>query len=456
MLGCLLLGVGISIRAQRSVSAPPPLPTLDEIDPELARQFRAFSSAAAAQPSDPDRHGELGILYEAHGYRRLARACYENAVATDETRVRWQHHAGIVALAEGDVERAEQAFRVVIRYVPDYIPAYERLAYLRLERGAFTEARNLFATVVNLNPQVPQGYIGQAKVDLAMGRIESMVARLSKALEVAPTSGESHYLLGRAYQKLGRSWESEVELARGRDSESFLVYDPWHAAVKRSRLTLTARSEMAADWILQGRLEGAVHELELLRQRYPESTAVINNLSIAYRQLNRIEDAKRLLQGALDAGSNHPAVHLSLARVLIEQGRLEEALSHTDSAILLAPMLGPAYFTRGVILVQLRNYMHAVEAFREATRRDPGNPEANINIGRLLVHLNRFEEAENALRTAIAIAPQSAVARYELATVYQRQGRLEDAAENLEKAVRLDPNDEAAREALRLLRGARE
>jgi len=340
--------------------------------------------------------------------------------------------------------------------MPEYIPAHERLAYLLLDRDSFAEAEERLKFVVAKSPDMPQGHVGLAKVYLGTDRIESAVAHLHIALELAPSLGEAHYLLGRAYQKLGRFREVEVELARGRDSEPFLVPDPWHASIIWARMTLTARAELAAEWIQQGRLEDAAHELERLLERYPESTAVINNLSVAYKRMNRTEDARRLLQGALDGGSNHPTVHVSLARVLMGQGRLQEALGHADSAINLAPMLGPAYFARGVILVRLQNHTDALQAFREATQRDSGGPEAYMNIGRLLVHLKRFGEAEDALRIAIAIAPQSAAARVELAVAYQRQGRLVEAAESLEKAVELDPEYEAAREALRLLRAPQE
>ena len=456
LAGFLVLAVGISIRVQPSALPPPILPDSEGLDPELARRIQALSNAVAAQPTDPDRHGELGILYEAHGYRRLARVCYDNAVTVDGSRTRWHHHAGVAALQDGDLAFAESAFRRVIRQKPEYIPAHERLAYLLLDREAFEEAEERLTLVVKTRPDMPQGYVGLAKVKLGTDRIESAVAHLHKALAIEPAYAEAHYLLGRAYQKLGRTRDAEVELARGGHSEPSLFSDPWHASINRARMTLISRQELASEWIRHGRLEDAARELETLRQRYPESTAVINNLSVAYKRMNRMEDARQLLQSALDDGSNHPTVHVSLARVLMEQGRLDEALSHADIAISRAPMLGPAHFSRGVILVRLRKYTEAVEAFREATRRDAGDPEAYLNIGRVLADLHRFAEAEDALRTAIAIEPQSAVARYELATVYQRQGRLVEAAENLEKAVELDPHDEGAREALRSLHGAQE
>lgn len=456
LAGFLVLAIGISIRVQRSAPPPPTLPNSEGLDPELAKRILTLSNAVVARPSDPDRHGELGILYEANGYRRLARACYDNAIAADVLRTRWHHHAGLAALQDGDLDFAERAFRRVTGQMPEYMPAHERLAFLLMDRGAFEEAEERLTYVVRMRPDMPQGYVGLAKVNLGTDRIESGVAHLKKALELAPAFAEAHYLLGRAYQKLGLSWEAEVALARGGHSEPSMIPDPWHSSINRARMTLVARQELASEWIRRGRLEDAVRELESLRRRYPESTAVINNLAVAYKRMNRTDDARRLLQSALDDGSNHPTVHISLARALMELGRLEEGLDHADSAIKVAPMSGPAYFTRGIILVRLRQYADAVEAFREATRRDPGSSEAYENIGRLLAHLSRWGEAEDALRTAIAVEPHSAVARYELAMVYQQQGRLVEARENLEKAVELDPNDEGAREALRLLRGARE
>ena len=440
--GLIALALGVSVYWAQVVPEPPLLVDLEGLEPAFADRVRAQVQVVRDNPQNPDAHGALGILYQAHGYPDSARRCYENAIGVDSSRPRWRHHWAALAAAQGDRKGAETAFRKVIAQAPDYAPAYERLGLLLIDRNAPGEAADLFHTVIRLRPDDAQGYIGVGKVELALAQPESAVKWLTKAVTVEPANTEAHYLLGSAYRRLGRREEAEVELARGRGVEVVHLSDPWLADIVRARATYTGRFELAADLIDRGRTAEAAGLLEALLERQPHSVDVMNNLAVAYLRLGRLDDAEGVLSRALGAKGSHFAIHNTMARVLLAKGEPSAALPHAEEAARLAPTKGRAVFTKGVVLARSGRYEEALDTFRRVAGLDPRDPDVHVNIGRLLGHFERWDESAEAYRHAVAYRPQCVETRYDLGIAYSRAGRFEEAFDTFRATLELDPNNE--------------
>ena len=121
-MGLALLAVGTFHYWTNPALEPPLLTDLDRLELALAEQIRAQVRAVRDNPDDAEAHGQLGILYQAHGYPDLAKRCYENAMRADGTPPRWRYHWAALVTAQGNAEGAESALREVIAAAPDYAP----------------------------------------------------------------------------------------------------------------------------------------------------------------------------------------------------------------------------------------------------------------------------------------------------------------------------------------------
>jgi tetratricopeptide (TPR) repeat protein len=94
----------------------------------------------------------------------------------------------------------------------------------------------------------------------------------------------------------------------------------------------------------------------------------------------------------------------------------------------------------------------AINAYREAIRRDPLMVEAYTALGTSLAAQQRYDDAIRQFQAAIVLAPDAAHLHNNLGYAYLLSGRTEQAVKALEEAQRLDPAHARSAENLRMAR----
>lgn len=120
---------------------------------------------------------------------------------------------GEMYLFKSQVEPAIVEFKKELAENPVLWLAYWRMgdAYTRLEQWDAAEAA--LKQSVWLNPDFTGPYILLGKVELTKGDAALAAGFLERALKMDPNNSSAHYILGEAYQKLGRNVEADREFA---------------------------------------------------------------------------------------------------------------------------------------------------------------------------------------------------------------------------------------------------
>lgn len=105
------------------------------------------------------------------------------------------------------------------------------------------------------------------------------------------------------------------------------------------------------------------------------------------------------------------------------------------SALPLWPGPGEAAFARGELAVNELRVSEAVEAFREAIRMEPENPEYRVALACAHVIAGRLTEGESELQKAVHLAPENAAYHFYLGSVLA--ARLDPANEEFVAAARV-------------------
>jgi Tfp pilus assembly protein PilF len=156
-----------------------------------------------------------------------------------------------------------------------------------------------------------------------------------------------------------------------RDSETL-----WRHALAVNKDSDVAHLGLGMLFANQARLGEAISELRGLAARHPNDADVKLKLADALAQKEgRTNDAIREYKEALGLGSN-PDVETTVANLLLEQGRAEEAVRYYQHVVQLEPSSALAHYNLAVCLHRLGQLSDAVVHYKEALRIDPNYPEA--------------------------------------------------------------------------------
>ncbi len=152
------------------------------------------------------------------------------------------------------------------------------------------------------------------------------------------------------------------------------------------------------------------------------------------RGLRRLEardfdGAIGLFDSAIKLGLGDVAeIRLCRATALAALGRWEEALDSVNAALKIEPYLTGAYYERGAIRSELRDFDSAIKDFTMAIHIEPDFEDAYFGRALAYEERKRYAEAEADLTRALALNPQ-------LLGAYEARGRARAAQFKFDGAV---------------------
>jgi superkiller protein 3 len=155
-----------------------------------------------------------------------------------------------------------------------------------------------------------------------------------------------------------------------------------------------------------------------------------------------------LLGSALaQAASNEAIKRNNFGADLAKQGRLDEAITEFQSAILADPRYAAAHLNLAYAYDRSKRADEAIAAYRKALDLDPKVPAAYNNLGVLYTNQGRYDEAIQTLEQGLKLEPTNSTLQKNLETakanqkgVQDREARIADA----KKQVDARPKDPQA------------
>lgn len=323
---------------------------------------------------------------------------------------------------------------------------------------------------------------------LSLSRIGGIAARLGdyataeraygECLQAISVSEAGLMGLGTTYLRSGQ-YEKGIETA-----QKLLDFDPFNQDARR--------------------LLGKIY---LMQKNYPEAAKALKDvndlkedagtsyaLALAYMNLGRLEDVRKLFNRIPELVGDTPQVHLMFGRAYREIKQVDLALEEFRQALALDPKLKrghyymgltylsaeanpdvekameefkleaaanpkefPPQFFLGTIYARQRKFDDAVKYLNRATELNPLHFRARYLLGLVLSIAQRPEEAIPELKAALALSDPTATGRdradaqYQLGQALRRAGRMGEAQEALkiaqEMKLKLTESDRASLEA---------
>ena len=167
----------------------------------------------------------------------------------------------------------------------------------------------------------------------------------------------------------------------------------------------------------------------------------ILNKAISEFKKRNFKEAEQIFKNYIKLYPNHILTYTYLIPCLINENKLDDALSYAKKFYNLDKKIETGLTYIGIILFKKSLYEESLKYFQDSLKINENNYHTLLNIGVLLHKLNRNDEAKIHIKKSIEINNQNFMSYHNLGTIYEDEADFENAKNNFIKAISINPND---------------
>ncbi|MFO7899943.1 MAG: tetratricopeptide repeat protein [Planctomycetota bacterium] len=475
----------------------------------LAALLLAIVSAAAAGPfdsptlpSDPEAQAiEKAKVHLRLRHPEKAIDVLRQALTRRPNSARLRHHLGLAYVQNGKPELAAAQFKTAIELDKQFPDPHTELARIALRKVRVSDpqarAKNLVLVKEAISQyrsafdKTPEALRSNLHYNLAQLYVDSVRFRdtdpeegFDQALEVletarkqSPDEERPHMALGNVRVRYADHLAAGKPLTELTGPKARKANDLLDRAVNHFRKVLDinprfldALNKTASIHQARGHVDKAVRTISdhLARLEKPDEKAVCLRWMGQYlRRGDKLDEAKKKLDQAIDTNPKDLASYLLLANVLIRLDKPDEAVATLNKALELEPRFINAHVELGVLEERRQHPARAAKHFEaaldipsaRAAVVSPGGKSGRQALFELYTlcanklarfHLagNRDENAITVYRNLADLIPGSPVPDFHIGQIHRRFGRIDEAREHYDNALKLNRNFVPARAAL--------
>ncbi|MGD9719797.1 MAG: alkaline phosphatase family protein [Pirellulales bacterium] len=241
--------------------------------------------------------------------------------------------------------------------------------------------------------------------------------------------------------------EEAAALLQHLHDESYLDAEQTHGE-RAAAGAIDARDfNLAQVYLEQGRVREAAELLQGVVHRQPVPRFLLQ-LAQCKLSLGELDDCRRLVQRAIDAGVPLPHGRRILAQVFALEAKYEESLAELFEVEQLDPRQAGIHCQIGEVYVAMQRWVDASRAFRKEIELDADNALAHAGLGQVAIMKGDYEAAAESLLRSVSLWKSQPKAHYLLGTALQALGRNREAARAFERSLELEPRRSEARRRL--------
>ena len=194
--------------------------------------------------------------------------------------------------------------------------------------------------------------------------------------------------------------------------------------------------QQAATALNQGDLGRAESYCRRVLDQEPNAVDAVNLLSLVCKRKGDNEQAERLMTRALKLDASRADIHANLGNLYVAMHRAVEAETAYRNALRLQPTFRPARLGLARLLLDNGRADEAAAEARILIDHNAHDAEAWNVLGSAARKLGRTHAAEESFRQAIAVNPGYTAARHNLGSLLASLSRSEEALDELDRAAR--------------------
>jgi tetratricopeptide (TPR) repeat protein len=474
------------------------------------KALEAFEKALAVKKDDPNILLLIGQLQLDFKHPEEGEATIDRALELDKGHLAANFLKGRLYLQRKDFANALERFDHVTRESPRNAAAYYFKALCQIGKGEPKLAEQNLVKAVELNPQLlnarlllGETYLRERNEDLAREQIEAALrqaptntkvlmlsgnlkilerdakgaeAAFKKVVELDPTFAPGYVRLGLLYNLTGRKADALKQFQRALDldpqqTDALALMVGIHVRDKKYDEALRlceiqkekisgSPAKLALIEYLEGNLFKAQGASAEAQKRYEKAMAADPNLLAPYVALARIyveeqrlEDAISQYEAVLTKDPNYVAGYMALGTIYDQKGDGEKAEIHYRKALKIKNDFAPAANNLAWNLAERgKNLDEALGFAQIAKEQMPDNPSVMDTLGWIYYLKESYLSAIAEFNDSLSREPDNAIINYHMGMAQYRNNQADKAKLYLEKALEAEEDFKGAQEARRVLR----
>lgn len=421
-----------------------------------------FRNALRLDPRFVDAYYQLAQADLAQRDWRGAYTSLEKAIELDPGRLDARLDRGRLYLAARQFDKAQEEANSILQGQPKNVGAYQLLGAALIGQQKPDKALEAFTTVTELVPNDASAYVNLALVEISLRRFQEAEVHLKKAVATDPKSLQANIDLANFYRLQNKLPEARQALETGIQNNPNAPQLYIDLAIMQSSAGNPAdatttldklRNQMAkspeasvaiGDYYVQRHdVDKALAEYQRGLSISPKNLDIEKRMEELYLISNRTDEASKLDTQLTKQAPRDPVVSVNHGRVLLAQGKQQDAIIALQAVVKGAPESALAHYYLGVAYWQTNSLGQASSEFQEALKVTPGFPLALQSLAQLNLAQNHPSDAQIYAQELVQKFPAEVNYRLLLGTIYLRNAKPRPAEEQFLAARQLAPNQAA-------------
>ncbi|MGB6198353.1 MAG: tetratricopeptide repeat protein [Candidatus Acidiferrales bacterium] len=378
---------------------------------------------------------------------------------------------------QGDVAKAEDAYRHAVELDPDDTNHRSGLAQALLSENKYSEALEQYQHLAELDSSDPDNYLRMAEIYKELHQLDKAEQNVLEAEKRAPGNLEVVYVKSAIYEAEARfddairtlsdavaGVKSQSEVTPSRRRTLAVLYEQLgtlyrenqnYAAAENAYQELAqlgSEEDHRADLLLIDTyraardMPDALDTAKKALEHYPGDREVLTEQALLLGENGQIDDSVAALRKLLDGKPEDDLeIQFDLAQVYQQGQRYADAeqAAHAAAAAATKPAEQEmAGLVLGGVYEREKKYDQAEAQFKSVLALDPHDASVLNYYGYMLADRGlRLDEATSLIQRALAEDPNNPAYLDSLGWAYYKQNKLPEAEQQLRKALSFDGND---------------
>lgn len=238
-------------------------------------------------------------------------------------------------------------------------------AFEQLNAGCPSEAAGLYREVLKINPSQSDALHLLGVCEFQQERFESAVELITSAIRIRPGIAAMHHNLGEVYRRMGRN----------------------DAAVSSLCEAVQLKPEVAIFWSRLGKALVESNRLQDACEAFFRASILDNfdiearhGLAAAHQMMGQLVQAEFHVRSALEIDPTSPDIRLTLASVLVQCGKVDEAIAELHEILRHTPDHAGALQNLGMALKDAGRPQEALRYLSRASQLLPNETRIASNL----------------------------------------------------------------------------